>query len=112
MEDSGIDCFRDGIIRYLREEKGPLLFMNLADDLQPICIGLQKFYVEQCQNLNSQPREAEAMKSRELAQLAQELHALVKRTFSISVLNSMKQWLVKGISLMQQADHRSFKASM
>lgn len=33
IEDSGIEEFRDGITRYLTQEKRPQLFANLADDL-------------------------------------------------------------------------------
>ncbi|MBC6418398.1 MAG: dynamin family protein, partial [Prochloron sp. SP5CPC1] len=35
---SGIEEFRQGITRYLTEEKRPQLFTSLADELQPLCI--------------------------------------------------------------------------
>lgn len=73
IDDSGIEQFRSAITRYLLEEKRPQLFANLADDLQPICINLSKFYQSLQRNLDSQPREIEAMKSRELEQLNQQL---------------------------------------
>lgn len=38
IKDSGIEEFRNAITHYLTNEKRPLLFADLADDLQPICI--------------------------------------------------------------------------
>ncbi|RQH23939.1 dynamin-like GTPase family protein [Okeania hirsuta] len=73
IKDSGIEEFRDGITRYLKEEKRPQLFANLADDLQNICIQLQKNYLATQQNLASQPQEIEAMKIQELSLLNSQL---------------------------------------
>jgi replication fork clamp-binding protein CrfC len=73
IQDSGIEEFRAAITRYLTEEKRPQLFANLADDLQPLCISLKKHYLSIQWNLDSQPREIEAMKARELEQLNHEL---------------------------------------
>jgi replication fork clamp-binding protein CrfC len=73
IQDSGIEEFRAAITRYLTEEKRPQLFANLADDLQPLCISLKKHYLSIQRNLDSQPREIEAMKARELEQLNHEL---------------------------------------
>lgn len=73
IADSGIEEFREGITRYLTEEKRPQLFATLADDLQPLCITLRKYYITKWQELDSQPREIEAMKSQELTRLNQEL---------------------------------------
>ena len=73
IKDSGIEGFRDAITLYLTEEKRPQLFESLADDLQPICISLKKQYLEKHRLLDSQPREIEAMKARELEQLGLEL---------------------------------------
>ncbi|HEY9667707.1 MAG TPA: dynamin-like GTPase family protein [Coleofasciculaceae cyanobacterium] len=73
IQDSGIEEFRAAITRYLTEEKRPQLFANLADDLQPLCIRLKKHYLSIQRNLDSQPREIEAMKARELEQLNHEL---------------------------------------
>jgi replication fork clamp-binding protein CrfC len=73
INDSGIEEFREGITRYLTEEKRPQLFATLADDLQPLCITLRKHYITNWQELDSQPREIEAMKSQELTRLNQEL---------------------------------------
>ena len=67
--DSGIEEFRDGITRYLKEEKRPQLFASLADDLQNICIQLQKNYLATQRYLASQPQEIEAMKAQELSLL-------------------------------------------
>lgn len=76
IQDSGIEEFRTAITRYLTEEKRPQLFRNLADDLQPLCISLRKHYLEAHQELDSQPREIETMKARELEQLSQDLRQI------------------------------------
>jgi replication fork clamp-binding protein CrfC len=73
IADSGIEEFRQAITHYLTEEKRPQLFATLADDLQPVCIELKKFYLQQQRDLGSQPREIEAMKAQELARLNNEL---------------------------------------
>jgi replication fork clamp-binding protein CrfC len=71
--DSGIEEFRTGITRYLTQEKRPQLFKALADDLQDICISLKKHYQSTHRDLDSQPREIEAMKAQELQRLNQQL---------------------------------------
>ncbi|WP_084668912.1 dynamin-like GTPase family protein [Spirulina major] len=76
IEDSGIEDFRNAITRYLTEEKRPQLFEALADELQPICILLQNHYSLQRDNLESQPREIDAMKAQELDVLNQELQRI------------------------------------
>ncbi len=73
IKDSGIEEFREGITRYLTEEKRPQLFANLADDLQDVCIQLRKHYLATQRDLASQPREIEGMKAKELLMLNQEL---------------------------------------
>ena len=73
IQDSGIEDFRTAITRYLTEEKRPQLFKNLADDLEDLCIQLRKQYQTIQRNLDSQPREIEAMKAQELLRLNQEL---------------------------------------
>lgn len=73
IKDSGIEEFREGITRYLTEEKRPQLFANLADDLQDICIQLRKHYLANHQNLATQPREIEGMKAKELLMLNHQL---------------------------------------
>lgn len=76
IKDSGIEEFRTGIKRYLMEEKRPQLFENLANDLQPACMALHNFYLEQYREIDSQPREIEGVKSRRLSSLNQELRRL------------------------------------
>jgi replication fork clamp-binding protein CrfC len=76
IQDSGIKSFRDGVTRYLAEEKYPELFKTLADDLQPLCISLKSAYLKQYRELDSQPREIEAMKAQELTLLNQSLQDL------------------------------------
>jgi replication fork clamp-binding protein CrfC len=73
IQDSGIEGFRTAITRYLTEEKRPLLFKNLADDLEDVCIKLKKHYQSLQRELDSQPREIEAMKAQELQRLNQQL---------------------------------------
>ncbi|MBD2606554.1 dynamin-like GTPase family protein [Scytonema hofmannii FACHB-248] len=73
IQDSGIEDFRTAITRYLTEEKRPLLFKNLADDLEDVCIKLKKHYQSIQRDLHSQPREIEAMKTQELQRLNQQL---------------------------------------
>ena len=74
IQDSGIEEFRAGITNYLTKEKRPQLFANLADDLEPLCISLKKHYQALQQDLDSQPREIEQMKERELQRLSQQLN--------------------------------------
>jgi hypothetical protein len=76
IQDSGIKSFRDGVTRYLAEEKYPELFKTLADDLQPLCISLKSTYLKEYRDLDSQPREIEAMKAQELTLLNQSLQDL------------------------------------
>ncbi|GAX45120.1 hypothetical protein NIES4075_61410 [Tolypothrix sp. NIES-4075] len=73
IQDSGIEGFRTAITRYLTEEKRPLLFKNLANDLEDVCIKLKKHYQFIQRELDSQPREIEAMKAQELQRLNQQL---------------------------------------
>jgi replication fork clamp-binding protein CrfC len=78
IKDSGINSFRDGVTRYLAEEKYPELFKTLADDLEPLCISLKSAYLKEYRELDSQPREIEAMKAQELTLLSQKLQDLGK----------------------------------
>ncbi|MBD2039765.1 dynamin-like GTPase family protein [Microcoleus sp. FACHB-672] len=73
ISDSGIEEFRTGITRYLKEEKRPQLFEALANDLQPVCVALRRLYLEQHRELESQPINIEGVKSRRLEQLNYEL---------------------------------------
>jgi len=79
IKDSGIEEFRTAITRYLTTEKRPLLFADLADDLQPICIVLRQSYLEAWLQLESQPRDIEAIKSQELQKLSHELKQIGDR---------------------------------
>lgn len=81
IQDSGIEEFRNSITHYLTQEKRPQLFANLADDLQPLCINLKKHYLSIERNLDSQPREIQAMKAQELYRLNQELQQVGKDFF-------------------------------
>lgn len=88
IHDSGIESFRNGITRYLTEEKYPELFKTLADDLQPLCIQLKNFYLADYRELDSQPREIEAMKAQELTllnQSLQDLGAAFKKHIAVEV---------------------------
>ncbi|WP_017655269.1 dynamin-like GTPase family protein [Fortiea contorta] len=78
IQDSGIEEFRTAITRYLTTEKRPQLFMNLADDLQDVCIKLKKNYQTLQQDLDSQPREIEMMKAQEIQRLNQQLKQVGK----------------------------------
>jgi replication fork clamp-binding protein CrfC len=73
IHDSGIERFRSAITQYLTQEKCPQLLATLADDLQPLCIALQKSYLEAWQHLESQPRDLDAVKEQELRQLGRDL---------------------------------------
>ncbi|HEY9808505.1 MAG TPA: dynamin-like GTPase family protein [Halomicronema sp.] len=76
IKDSGIEEFRSAITTYLTQEKRPQLFEALANDLQPICVALSRYYVEQYRNLESQPQEVEGIKNQRLEQLNQELRRI------------------------------------
>lgn len=71
--DSGIEEFRTAITRYLTEEKRPELYQNLAKDLSDVCIPLRKNYQTILRNLDSQPREIDAMKAQAFQLLNQQL---------------------------------------
>ena len=73
IKDSGIEEFREAVTRFLTEEKRPQLFANLVNDLYPLCTALQKCYEALQRDLDSQPREIETMKARELERLSQQL---------------------------------------
>ena len=78
ITDSGIEEFRNAITKYLTEEKRPQLFASLAEDLQPLCLKLQEYYLQQLRELDSQPHEIEAMKIQELTKLNQDLQTVGK----------------------------------
>ena len=110
ITDSGIESFRDAITRYLTEEKRPQLFASLAEDLQPLCQKLQKFYLQQLQELDSQPQEIETMKTQELAGLNQQLQQVgtelaqhIEREVNVIVTNEDREF---------EADFQQLKAKM
>ncbi|MDY7022509.1 MAG: dynamin family protein, partial [Cyanobacteriota bacterium] len=73
IKDSGVEEFRDAMTRYLVEEKRPQLFSVLANDLQPVCISLRESYLKKWRELDSQPREVDALKEHKLRQLNTDL---------------------------------------
>ncbi len=81
IKDSGIEEFRTAITRYLTTEKRPLLFADLANDLQPICIALRQSYLEAWLQLESQPRDIDAIKSQELQKLSRDLKEIGDRLY-------------------------------
>ena len=108
--DSGIKGFRHAITRYLTEEKRPQLFASLAEDLQPLCQKLQKYYLQQLQELDSQPQEIETMKTQELAGLNQQLQQVgtelaqhIEREVNAIVTNEDREF---------EADFQQLKAKM
>ena len=110
IEDSGIENFRTAITRYLTEEKRPQLFANIADDLQPLCISLRKHYMAVERELNSQPREIEAMKARELERLNHELQQ-VGQQFRQHIEAEVNQVVTNGCDAFE-ADFRLLQARM
>jgi replication fork clamp-binding protein CrfC len=111
IQDSGITQFREAITRYLTEEKRPLLFANLADDLQPLCIALKQRYVEQWQQLESQPREADAIKEQELHQLSKDLKQVGDR-FRQHIEKTVNEAVASRENTALEADYLKLKARM
>ncbi|MGQ9864879.1 MAG: dynamin family protein [Pseudanabaenaceae cyanobacterium] len=74
--DSGIETFREAIIRYLTTEKRPSLFADLAADLQPHCLALREHLVTCYREWQGIPQDVAALKQQELAKLSQDLKAI------------------------------------
>ncbi|MEA5511224.1 dynamin-like GTPase family protein [Crocosphaera sp. UHCC 0190] len=110
ITDSGIEDFRSSITRYLTEEKRPQLFATLADDLQPLCITLRKYYLDHYRDLESQPREIDAMKAQELTRLNHELQE-VGLQFKKYIANEVNEIIVNGDNLFEE-DFQKLKARM
>ncbi|TVP62612.1 MAG: dynamin family protein [Nodularia sp. (in: Bacteria)] len=110
IQDSGIEEFRTAITRYLAEEKRPQLFQNLADDLEEICINLKKYYQSQVRDLDSQPREIEAMKAQELQRLNQQLQQ-VGKDFSQHITKEVNQ-LINNSSDAFESDFGKLQSRM
>lgn len=100
IQDSGIETFREAITQYLTNEKRPQLFTTLANDLQPICIGLKDYYNTQRQTLDSQPREIDAMKAQELERLNHQLQ---------TIGSELEQYLAKKINLIIAEEDPDFE---
>jgi replication fork clamp-binding protein CrfC len=110
IQDSGIEEFRTAITRYLIEEKRPQLFKNLADDLEDVCIKLKKYYQEVQRDLDSQPRETEAMKAQELQRLNQQLQEFGKG-FSQQITEEVNQLINNSCDIFE-ADFRQLQSRM
>jgi replication fork clamp-binding protein CrfC len=108
IADSGIEEFRSAIAKYLTEEKRPQLFANLADDLQPLCISLRKHYLSIQIDLDSQPREIEAMKARELERLSQQLQQVAKE-YAAHITEEVNQIVTNGCNAFEE-DFRKLQA--
>ncbi|MFN5854719.1 MAG: dynamin family protein [Pseudanabaenaceae cyanobacterium] len=76
IDDSGVESFRQAITRYLTEEKYPLLFTNLSDDLQPVCMILKQNYLEHWHNLEAEPQTVDDVKRQEIQQLSADLKTI------------------------------------
>lgn len=111
IADSGVEEFRYGVTRYLREEKRPLLFGNLADDLHPICIALRKLYLEQWQTVQSQPQEVEAIKSQKLRQLSKDLKDVGDR-YRQDMEDLINQTVASNENAEFERDFRQLQAKM
>ncbi|MFQ3679351.1 MAG: dynamin family protein [Pseudanabaenaceae cyanobacterium] len=74
--DSGIEAFREAIVRYLTTEKRPALFADLAADLQPHGLALRDHLVTHYRKWNAMPQEVDVLKQQELAKLSQDLKAI------------------------------------
>ncbi|WP_026734218.1 dynamin-like GTPase family protein [Fischerella sp. PCC 9605] len=110
IRDSGIEEFRTAITRYLTEEKRPQLFKNLANDLEDICIQLKKNYQVLQRNLDSQPRQIEAMKAQELQRLNQQLQQ-VGNDFRLHITEEVNKVVTNGSEYFE-ADFRDLKSRM
>lgn len=110
ITDSGIEKFRDSITQYLTEEKRPQLFTTLADDLQPLCIVLRQHYLDQYRDLESQPREIDAMKAQELNRLNHELQE-VGIQFRDHIAHEVNEIVVNGDQAFEE-DFQKLKARM
>jgi replication fork clamp-binding protein CrfC len=111
VKDSGIEEFRTAITRYLTEEKRPLLLVNLADDLQPICINLRRTYLESWHTLKAQPQDADAIKEQELQLLSKELKE-VGEDFQAHIHSIVNEVAASNTNAAFEADFTKLKAKM
>jgi replication fork clamp-binding protein CrfC len=110
ITDSGINEFSQAVAHYLTAEKRPQLFSSLADDLQPLCINLKKYYLQNYRELDSQPREIEVMKAQELARLTNELQG-IGEGFYQHISEQVNTIVVNGDPAFEQ-DFEQLKARM
>jgi hypothetical protein len=111
VKDSGIEDFRTAITRYLIEEKRPLLLVNLADDLQPICISLKHAYLEDWHRLKAQPQDVNALKEQELQLLSKELKD-VGDDFQQHIQAIVNEVVASNTNVAFEADFTKLKAKM
>jgi replication fork clamp-binding protein CrfC len=111
VKDSGIEEFRTAITRYLMEEKRPLLLVNLADDLQPLCINLRRSYLEARSHLIAQPQDATAIKEQELQLLSKDLKD-VGDEFVLHINSIVNEVAASNTNLAFEADFTKLKAKM
>jgi len=111
IKDSGIEEFRTAITRYLTEEKRPLLFADLADDLQPICIALRQSYLEAWLKLESQPRDIDAIKSQELQKLSRDLKEIGDRLYE-DIAKEVNVAVASDRNELLEADYFKLKTKM
>jgi hypothetical protein len=111
IKDSGIEEFRTAITRYLTMEKRPLLFADLADDLQPICIALRQSYLEAWLQLETQPRDIEAIKSQELQKLSRDLKEIGDRLYE-DICQEVNEAVASDRNQSLEADYFKLKTNM
>jgi replication fork clamp-binding protein CrfC len=111
IKDSGIEEFRTAITRYLTTEKRPLLFADLADDLQPICIALRQFYLEAWYELEIQPRDIESIKSQELQKLSRALKEIGDRLYE-DIAKEVNVAVASDQNQILEADYLKLKSKM
>ncbi|GBO54263.1 hypothetical protein APA_2211 [Pseudanabaena sp. lw0831] len=111
IKDSGIEEFRTAITRYLTTEKRPLLFADLADDLQPICIALRQSYLEAWLQLESQPRDIDAIKSQELQKLSRDLKEIGDRLYE-DIAKEVNVAVASDRNEFLEADYLKLKTKM
>ncbi|MBD3886619.1 dynamin-like GTPase family protein [Phormidium tenue FACHB-886] len=111
IHDSGIERFRNAITQYLTQEKCPQLLATLADDLQPLCIALQKSYLEAWQHLESQPRDLDAVKEQELRQLGRDLKQMGD-AFRQDIEQAVNETVASSLDTALESDFNRLKARM
>ncbi len=111
IKDSGIEEFRNAITNYLTNEKRPLLFADLADDLQPICIALRQSYLDSWHKLESQPRDIAAIKLQELQKLGHDLKQIGDRLRE-HIAQELNDAVASNKNQALEADYRKLKENM